>query len=142
MIIQLEQIGSFAKRLIESIHVKSDRAYVVFLSGDLGSGKTTTTKAIAKELGIEEDITSPTFVILKRYEIKKGQFKNLIHIDAYRLKNYEELRRIKIQEYIQDSSNLILIEWPEMVSDESLIADKTLTFEHGDIDEERIVEIK
>lgn len=141
MNIQLEHIDSFAKEILAKISKKSDTAYVVFLSGDLGSGKTTTTKSIAKELGIQEDITSPTFVILKRYEIQNGEFKNLIHIDAYRLKNFDELKRIKIEEYIKDAENLILIEWPEMVEDENFKADMNLKFEHGEKEGERLVEV-
>lgn len=142
MIIQLEQIDTFTKEILAKISVKSDTAFVVFLSGDLGSGKTTTTKSIAKELGIEEDITSPTFVILKRYAVKKGEFKNLIHIDAYRLKNFTELQKIKFDEYVSDASNLILLEWPEMVESDRLKADMTLRFEHGEKEGERIVEVQ
>ena len=142
MIIELEHIDTFAKEILSNIHMKTEGAYVVFLSGDLGSGKTTATKSIAKELGVEEDITSPTFVILKRYEVKKGGFKNLIHIDAYRLKNYEELERIKFEEYMKDAGNLVLIEWPEMVESNDLKADMSLKFEHGEKEGERIVEIE
>ena len=147
MVIQLEHIDTFAKEILEKVsalHVV-DKATVVFLSGDLGSGKTTTTKAIAKELGVGDDITSPTFVILKRYDISPkvfdGMFSNLIHIDAYRLKNYSELERIKFAEYLMQEKNLILIEWPEMIKSEKLVADICLRFEHGDNEHERIVEI-
>lgn len=147
MIIQLDRIDIYAKEVLEKIvtlGVKG-KATVVFLSGDLGSGKTTTTKAIAKELGIEEDITSPTFVILKRYQIDAsvlfGKFSNLIHIDAYRLKNYTELGKIKFEEYLVNEKNLILIEWPEMVEHEKLIADMSVRFSHGEVENERVVEV-
>ena len=147
MVIELEHVDAFAKEILErvaSLRV-ADKATVVFLSGDLGSGKTTTTKAIANALGVEEDITSPTFVILKRYEIDAatlgGKFANLIHIDAYRLKNYAELQKIKFEEYLSDKKNLILIEWPEMVEDANLVADLSLKFEHGEKEGERVVQI-
>jgi tRNA threonylcarbamoyladenosine biosynthesis protein TsaE len=139
--IELDHIQHFAKEMLSKISAKTDGAYTVFLSGDLGSGKTTTTKAIAHELGIQEDITSPTFVILKRYEVKNGEFKNLIHIDAYRLKGYVELQKIKFEEYVRDAGNLVLIEWPEMVESESLKPDMTLAFSHGEKEGERTVEI-
>ncbi|MES2623426.1 MAG: tRNA (adenosine(37)-N6)-threonylcarbamoyltransferase complex ATPase subunit type 1 TsaE [Patescibacteria group bacterium] len=142
MIIELAHSNTFAKEILSKISAKADGAYIVFLSGDLGSGKTTTTKSIAYELGIQEDITSPTFVILKRYEIEKGEFKNLIHVDAYRLKGYTELQRIKFEEYMKDSQNLILLEWPEMVESENLKADMTIVFSYGEKEGERIVEIK
>lgn len=135
----------FVRDLVQKIGALGvvDKATVVFLSGDLGSGKTTATKAMAKVLGIEEDITSPTFVILKRYEIDSrvldGKFSNLIHIDAYRLKSYEELVKIKFEEYLADEKNLILIEWPEMVGSERLVANMSVKFGYGVGDEERVV---
>lgn len=148
MIIQLEHIRIFVKEVMEKISnlPTSNKATVVFLSGDLGSGKTTFTKTFACECGIQEDITSPTFVILKRYEIAShdvfdGRFKNLIHIDAYRLKSYEELQKIKFEKYLADSANIILIEWPEMVKNEKLVADISLQFTHSDMENERVVEI-
>lgn len=147
MVIQLEHVDIFAKEILEKVNglKVSNKATIVFLSGDLGSGKTTTTKAIAKELGIVEDITSPTFVILKRYEICEnvlgGKFSNLIHIDAYRLKSYAELQKIKFEEYLLDEKNLILIEWPEMVESEKLVADLCLKFEHSEKEGERVVEV-
>ncbi len=147
MVIQLEHVDVFAKEILEKVeglHIVG-KATVVFLSGDLGSGKTTTTKAIARELGIVEEITSPTFVILKRYEVGEsvlgGRFTNLIHIDAYRLKSYVELQKIKFEEYLSDEKNLILIEWPEMVESEKLVADMSLKFEHGEREGERVVEV-
>lgn len=145
MIVQLEHIDIFAKEILKKIGDLnvSSKATVVFLSGDLGSGKTTFTKTLAKEMGIREDITSPTFVILKRYEIGdevlNGKFKNFIHIDAYRLKNYTELQKIKFEDYIANEENLILIEWPEMVESEKLKADIHIRFEHGEKEGERVI---
>ena len=90
---------------------------VVGLSGDLGSGKTTFTKCVAKILEIKEHITSPTFVIQKRYSIDKDDFpfETLIHIDAYRLESAHELEVLDFKRELADPSNLILIEWPERV---------------------------
>jgi tRNA threonylcarbamoyladenosine biosynthesis protein TsaE len=98
--------------------IKTDRAVVVGLFGDLGSGKTTFTQAIGKHLVVKEVITSPTFVIEKIYRLDgKNNFKNLIHIDAYRLDSEKELASLGFKEISQDSGNLILIEWPERVAD-------------------------
>ncbi|MEI6058001.1 MAG: tRNA (adenosine(37)-N6)-threonylcarbamoyltransferase complex ATPase subunit type 1 TsaE [bacterium] len=98
---------------------KSAGAYVVGLYGDLGSGKTAFTQLIAKLLGIEEGITSPTYVIEKVYPINSLQtaFKHLIHIDAYRLEKSAELAHLGWSEIISDPTNLVLIEWPERVAD-------------------------
>ncbi len=92
-----------------------DEASIVGLYGDLGSGKTTFTKSIAKFLGIKEDITSPTFVIEKIYNIEHPNFKRMIHIDAYRLEDPKELLALEWEHIAKDPHNLILIEWPEKV---------------------------
>lgn len=118
-----------------------DRATVVFLHGDLGSGKTTFTKNLCKYLNLNIEIHSPTFVILKRYDFDFANFKNLIHIDAYRLKSYSELKKIKFEDYLQDKNNLILIEWPSLISDEGLVADMNMFFEHGEKEDERVIKI-
>ena len=92
-------------------------ATVVALSGDLGAGKTTFVQTVAKHFGIEEQVSSPTFVIEKIYEIAHGAFARLIHIDAYRLKGAEELEALGWSEIVSDPANLILIEWPERVAE-------------------------
>jgi len=95
---------------------RSDLGAVVFgLKGDLGGGKTTFTQGFAKGLGIKDKILSPTFVILKRFEIKDKQFKNFYHIDCYRLKNKKDLLELGFNEIISDPKSIVLIEWPEKI---------------------------
>lgn len=105
-------------------------------SGDLGSGKTAFTKSIAKELGVTEHVTSPTFVIQKRYPIDRPgfPFKTLIHIDAYRLESAHELEVLRFQEEARDPANLILIEWPEKVAD--ILPEDLLTLTFSFVDEQ------
>ena len=83
-------------------------ATTVFLSGDLGSGKTTFTQMVAKLLGVKKIVTSPTFVLRRDYPLAKnqGQFKKLIHLDCYRLKGPEELKTIGWAEILADPANL------------------------------------
>ncbi len=88
---------------------------VVALSGDLGAGKTTFVQHIAKALGVEETVASPTFVIEKIYALAGQTFDRLVHIDAYRLDGAHELEKLGWQELLADPGNLILIEWPERV---------------------------
>ncbi len=116
-----------------------DRATVVFLSGDLGSGKTTFTKKLCEYLGLNVEIHSPTFVILKKYDFNILDFKKLIHIDAYRLNSFEDLKKIKFDEYLKEKNNLIFIEWPNIVADENLIADIEIFFEYGNNEQDRII---
>ncbi len=118
-------VKQFSKSAIETSHIATDfvcnivpnkkGATLICLSGDLGAGKTTFTQAAAKALGIKKKISSPTFVIMKRYALKHEHFKNLLHLDAYRLKNANELARLGWQEIISDPKNLICIEWPENI---------------------------
>lgn len=141
-----ENIPEIAEYLISLCKQKENntKAVLVFLRGDLGVGKTTATKTIAHMFGIQEGVTSPTFVILKRYAIpepEKMGFSNLIHIDAYRLHSYEELKKISFEQYLNDSQNIILLEWPEMVEGGRLVADVVVKIEHGEKEGERVVEI-
>ncbi len=97
------------------------RAYVVGLQGDLGAGKTAFTKGVARAFGVNDTVTSPTFVLEKIYALPEtvfgteNPFKKLIHIDAYRLHSGAEIEHLGWKEISEDSGNLILIEWPEQV---------------------------
>jgi tRNA threonylcarbamoyladenosine biosynthesis protein TsaE len=113
----LEETEKAAKVFIEKLLPSKNQATVVALSGDLGSGKTTFVQVVARSLGIKENITSPTFVIIKTYNLQLTTYNKLIHIDAYRLKDGEELRKLGSDEMIADPKNLIFIEWPENVAD-------------------------
>lgn len=90
-------------------------ATVVTLSGPLGAGKTAFAKGIALALGVDETVSSPTFVIEKIYTLENQLFNKLIHIDVYRLKNEQELATIGWGQIIADPGNLIVLEWPEGV---------------------------
>ena len=112
----VEETAKVAQNFIDKISMGVyDKALVVGLYGDLGSGKTTFTQAIAKIFGIEEDITSPTFVIEKIYAIDHAKFTNLVHIDAYRLESAKELVVLDWERTVSDPKNIIFIEWPEKV---------------------------
>lgn len=94
----------------------SKGAMVVCLSGDLGAGKTAFTQSVAKHLGIKNKVISPTFVIIKNYELRIMNYKKLFHIDAYRLKNEKELLNLGWEEIIKNKDHLVFVEWPENVS--------------------------
>jgi tRNA threonylcarbamoyladenosine biosynthesis protein TsaE len=111
----IQETQKIATDFIKSIAPKNDKATVVGLYGNLGAGKTAFVKCVANALGVAENITSPTFVIEKIYELRDSKFTHLIHIDAYRLKDSNELLKLGWEEIISDKNNLILIEWPEIV---------------------------
>jgi tRNA threonylcarbamoyladenosine biosynthesis protein TsaE len=118
-----------------------DRATIVALSGDLGAGKTTLTQAIARELGVVENVISPTFVIMKSYPVnsRRDECSRLVHIDAYRLESSSELERLGWAELIADPANLILIEWPEKVPGAIPTHARRVTLSHKN-EEEREIE--
>ncbi len=118
-IFHINEIGSVAKEitriLSEHKKEKKDKALFVCLFGDLGSGKTTLTKAIGEELGIKENMTSPTYVIMKKYSVSKDGFENMYHIDAYRLESPEEILPLGWNDIVENNKNLVLVEWPEKI---------------------------
>lgn len=85
------------------------------LFGDLGSGKTTFVKGLAHSLGVEKNIKSPTYNIVKIYPINHSRIKNLVHIDAYRLNSSADTESIGLDEIIRNKENVTFIEWPENV---------------------------
>src|SRR3989338_9666804 len=113
--LNMEEMSKLAMEFAGRLTPKKDGATVVALSGDLGAGKTAFAKALARAFGVEEDVTSPTYVIEKIYIPAKGAFSRLIHIDAYRLKGAHDLKVLGWHELLLEPSNLILLEWPERV---------------------------
>jgi tRNA threonylcarbamoyl adenosine modification protein YjeE len=110
-----EELRALAAKFAAELSPKT-RAVIVTLSGDLGAGKTTFAQAVAKALGVQEDVTSPTFVIEKIYQLRGQRFDHLVHIDAYRLENPHELDVLGFKELLRDPKNLILLEWPERIA--------------------------
>ncbi len=105
-----------AKQLAGKIKkIKPAAALVVALEGNLGAGKTVFVKGLAQGLKVEANPVSPTFVLMRSYQIKepKTKFKNLIHIDAYRLKSKKEAAILGWERLTANPQNLIVIEWPE-----------------------------
>lgn len=89
---------------------------VILLSGDLGAGKTTFTRCVLKSLGVKDEITSPTFTIMREYTTKKF---NIYHFDMYRISNSDEVREFGLEDYIYsgDKRSLVFIEWAENIMD-------------------------
>ncbi len=92
-------------------------ATVVGLYGDLGAGKTAFTKALAEVFGVNETVTSPTFVLEKIYKLNEQKFSHLIHIDAYRLESSAELKHIGWDIIMSYGSDLVVIEWADKIED-------------------------
>jgi len=109
------ELSGIARGILETLSRK-EYANIITLKGDLGAGKTALTKAIAKELGVIENVTSPTFVIMKSYSVLNHPFiQKLVHIDAYRIEDEDELRVLGFKELCDDPHALVCIEWPERI---------------------------
>jgi len=92
---------------------------VLLLSGGLGAGKTSFIQGLAKGLGIEGDVTSPTFTLVNEYRGQVGgEPVSLYHIDLYRLSgDVDELLDIGFEEYLDDPQGICAIEWPQRAAD-------------------------
>lgn len=93
--------------------IAREKLRFVCLYGELGSGKTTFTQGFAKGLGITSRLLSPTFIIVRRYDIPKSK-KLLYHIDLYRVFNFEGLG---LTEIFADENAIVVIEWAERLGD-------------------------
>ncbi|MBI2100457.1 MAG: tRNA (adenosine(37)-N6)-threonylcarbamoyltransferase complex ATPase subunit type 1 TsaE [Candidatus Vogelbacteria bacterium] len=123
----LEETADFASKILTNLAEKGRQnklATVVGLVGDLGAGKTTFTQAVSRQLGIRAPIQSPTFVIMKSYSIPSKKvrscqwpWRQLVHIDCYRLDKADDLLHLGWNELIANPENLILVEWPERMGD-------------------------
>jgi tRNA threonylcarbamoyladenosine biosynthesis protein TsaE len=89
---------------------------IVCLEGTLGSGKTTLVKGIALALGIQEEVTSPTFTIVSSYPGIRANSPELHHIDLYRIDQVEELETIGIDDFLY-GQGISVIEWGEKIAD-------------------------
>jgi len=114
----IKEIKIISQKIIKYLNNNNlDNATVLALHGNLGSGKTTLTQNIAKELGIDDMVNSPTFIIQKKYKIDDKKYNNLIHIDAYRITNIEEIKVLNLEKEINNKKNIIIIEWPNNIKE-------------------------
>jgi tRNA threonylcarbamoyladenosine biosynthesis protein TsaE len=112
----LEELNEIVQSILVSLDQRKT-AHIFGLSGELGAGKTAFVKELGKVLGVQDEITSPTFVIMKSYPIPHHQqFKILTHIDAYRIESDEEMAVLKFSDILNDASRLMCIEWPERIA--------------------------
>lgn len=117
------QTKILGKKLAQAILISRPRqkkAFVIALQGELGGGKTTFLQGFAKGLGTKEKILSPTFVILKKFQIPKQKKQQVIfnlfyHLDCYRIQKSKEVLDLNFREIAGDKRNIIAIEWPEKI---------------------------
>lgn len=117
----LNQIDAIAESLVAVFEYK-----IILLKGDLGAGKTTLVKAIAKQLGSNEEVSSPTFGIVNEISVANA---SAFHLDLYRIENSEELQEFGFEEYLH-SGGYCFIEWPEIAMTLITQPHHTITLKH------------
>lgn len=117
----IDDLKTLAERVLSEVEARGagrGAATVLALHGELGAGKTTFTQALAGLLGVVEYVTSPTFVVMRLYPTPEHHFfKQLVHIDAYRIESLAEIEVIGFKDLLCDPANLICIEWAGKIED-------------------------
>ena len=121
--------------LAQSIAKKLLPHDVIALTGDLGSGKTFFTSALANALGIKKRVQSPTFVLVREYFDQSVPYdiKKIYHIDLYRLENEPEVVDLDLESFFEDEKAITVIEWPEIAK--TLLPPQTIHIKFEQISE-------
>lgn len=105
----ISEIDSVAKEVITAL----EDYKLVRMIGEMGAGKTTLIKSICKQLGVEEEVNSPTFAIVNEY---KGSVADVFHFDFYRVNTLQEAIDLGLDEYLY-SDHYVFMEWPQLVDE-------------------------
>lgn len=106
----LESIKETAILFLEN----TNKFKIIAFYGDMGVGKTSFIKALCKELGVIDTVSSPTFSLVNEYKTRESN--SIYHIDFYRINSIEEVYDFGYEEYFF-SGNICFIEWPELVEE-------------------------
>lgn len=114
----LEELQTFVKKVLaNTTEASTTSASVLGLVGDLGVGKTAFTQLLARELGVSETVTSPTYLIMRSYATTHPGFDTLVHIDAYRIESLDELAPLRLAEVLAEPRTLVCIEWADRIKE-------------------------
>lgn len=107
------KLGEILAREVRKL--KLSKAFVLGLEGALGGGKTSFLQGFARGLGVKEKITSPTFVIMKKFKIRGTNFENFYHFDCYRILKAKEVLNLGFKKIISSPKNIVALEWADRV---------------------------
>jgi tRNA threonylcarbamoyl adenosine modification protein YjeE len=136
-----------AKKFLEKAlkEAREDAPLIFYLEGELGAGKTHFVKGLAEALGIKDNITSPTFVLMKKYAVsgsaaaRQAGKKLFFHIDCYRIYNEEDARQIGLDKILENPRSIVAVEWAERIADIVPKPYWKLVFKHIDDKTRKIV---
>ena len=119
------QTRAIAKNILSYYRGTGPRPLIFALTGNLGSGKTVFAQGIAQALGVRAKVQSPTFVLMKWYDLSRARSRGLeqpfrgrrffVHVDAYRIDRPRDLARLGIRDLFRDPDAIIVIEWAEKI---------------------------
>lgn len=135
MTVTINDLATVANSIIEKFPAQR----IFALQGEMGAGKTTFTKVFCKALGVDDEVSSPTFAIANIYD--SSNHGEVYHFDFYRLKNAQEAMDIGFEDYVY-SGNYCIMEWPDIVFDYIPRPFVEITIEHTDDENSRIIKAK
>lgn len=123
-------------RSIRVSKTRADRTFIMGLTGDLGSGKTTFVKGLAKGLGVAQTITSPTYIFIRSYSFEPIQRRGfnkdtLYHLDLYRVEDPQQAQKINLEEILNDKNGIVVVEWAEHLFNEHRPVHLSLQFDYS-----------
>ncbi len=118
--------------IISSISLPlASQGCIIFLNGELASGKTAFVQLFAETIGVNRRIQSPTFALMKSYTVETPvipELKKIIHIDAYRLEPHHK-EALQIEQFLKEVGTLVFIEWPTAIELDSSLPFANIDFE-------------
>jgi len=111
----VSESGEITERFGSRVAAVLSGGTVLGLFGDLGTGKTTFTRGLARGLGIMEPVTSPTFTVVQEYRCADGRW--LFHLDMYRIPGPDEALAFGVEEYLFAPDAITAVEWPERIEE-------------------------
>lgn len=113
----VENERDLVEKVWKFLSKKFEAGVCVGLSGDLGAGKTTLVKGIAKLMGVEEAVSSPTFMISRRYNTTDKNIPLVQHVDLYRIGKASKNDVEELVDMVSDPGCVTFVEWPELVKE-------------------------
>ena len=140
MIINVKNLQE-TQKIAQQFALRLKGGEVIGLMGELGAGKTVFVQALAKALGVKEKVNSPTFVLMKIYPaLNHSSILNFVHVDAYRLKDSNELKNIGLLDYLGRPDTVTVVEWADRVKEILPQGSMTVTISAGATDEARVID--